>query len=70
MAPPNKAIKAEGIAGRAWASNQGGVVVENLPEIGEDPDESLVQDYAERTHVSNRTDNVGACSCWTARIRH
>ena len=43
---------AEGIAGRAWAANRGGVVIEGLPELGDNPEESLVQNYAERTHVS------------------
>ena len=51
MAPDDPG-RAEGIAGRAWAANRGGVVVEGLPELGDNPEESLVQDYAERTHVS------------------
>lgn len=49
---PDEASLAEGIAGRAWAVNQGGIVVEDLPELGENPDDSLVQDYADKTHVS------------------
>jgi len=48
---PDQADRAQGIAGRTWAG-KGIVAVDGLPDLGNNPTEEAISDYANRTFVS------------------